>query len=167
MMRAIDVRDLMDNPGASRTVRVDEPVKGLHTELAEVPQDEPLSGDLTLEGVIEGVFVTGSVEGTMAMRCARCLKEFARPFDVEMNELFALHAGPDDDYAVGEDFTLDPEQLIRDSVVLSMPFSPLCKPDCLGLCPRCGGDRNLGECSCPEGIADPRWAALEDLFRQP
>lgn len=166
-MRAIDVRDLMENPGASRTVRVDETVEGLHTELAEVPQDQRLSGDLMLESVIEGVFVTGSVGGTMILRCARCLKEFARPFEVEMNELFPLRAGPEDDYAVGNDLTLDPEQMIRDSVVLSMPFSPLCKPDCLGLCPQCGGDRNRGECTCSDEIADPRWAALEDLFRQP
>jgi len=166
-MRAIDIRDLVENPGASKTVRVDETVEGLQTELAEVPQDQRLSGDLTLESVIEGVFVTGSVGGTMVFRCARCLKEFTRPFEVEMKELFALRASPEEDYAVGEDLTLDPEQMVRDSVVLSMPFSPLCKPDCLGLCPRCGGDRNLSECSCPEEMADPRWAALEDLFREP
>jgi uncharacterized protein len=43
-----------------------------------------------------------------------------------------------------------------------MPFAPLCRPDCLGLCSRCGGDLNLGECTCrPE--ADPRWAPLSGL----
>jgi uncharacterized protein len=101
----------------------------------------------------------------MAMRCARCLKEFTQPFDVEMHELFPLRAGPEDDYQLGQDLTLDPEQMVRDSVVLSMPFSPLCKPDCLGLCPRCGRDRNLGQCTCTEEVADPRWAGLEELFR--
>jgi uncharacterized protein len=44
-----------------------------------------------------------------------------------------------------------------------MPFSPLCRPDCLGLCPGCGGDRNLGECPGHE-TTDPRWAALEGLL---
>src|SRR5437773_2081868 len=75
--------------------------------------------------------------------------------------------GPEEDYELGEDLTLDPEQMVRDSVVLSMPFSPLCRPDCLGLCPRCGGDRNLGECTCSEEVVDPRWAGLEQLFRDP
>jgi len=164
-MRAIDVRDLVGSPGTSKTVRVDEAVEGLHMELAEVPGDQRLSGDLTLESVVEGVYATGTIRGTMALRCARCLKEFAQPFDVEMHELFPIRPGPEDDYELGEDLTLDPEQMVRDSVVLSMPFSPLCTPECLGLCPRCGGDRNLGQCTCTDEVVDPRWAGLEQLFR--
>jgi uncharacterized protein len=46
--------------------------------------------------------------------------------------------------------------------VLAMPFAPLCGPDCLGLCERCGGDRNLGECAC-EPEPDPRWEGLAGL----
>ena len=64
----------------------------------------------------------------------------------------------------GGDLTLDPEPLVRDAIALELPFAPLCSPTCRGLCPRCGGDRNLGECSCTEAI-DPRWAALE-RFRE-
>jgi uncharacterized protein len=52
--------------------------------------------------------------------------------------------------------------MVRDAVVLEMPFSPLCRPDCLGLCPLCGGDRNLGECPGHEE-SDPRWAGLGAL----
>lgn len=161
-MRSIDVRDLLDNPGAAKTVHVGEPVPGLQTELATVPEDAPLEGDLTLESVVEGIFVHGSVAGRYAMRCARCLKEFDRPFDVAMNELYVREAGPEDDYALAQDLTLDPEPMVRDAVVLEMPFSPLCKPDCLGICEVCGGDRNLGECPGHEA-RDPRWAALDIL----
>jgi uncharacterized protein len=162
-MRAIDVRDLLDNPGAARTVRLDEAVPGLHTELADVPEDAPIEGSLTLESVVEGIYVHGSVAGLFSMRCARCLREFRRDFDVAMDELFAREPGPEDDYALASDLTLDPEPMVRDAVVLEMPFSPLCKTDCLGLCPVCGGDRNLGECPGHDA-ADPRWAALEGLF---
>ncbi len=161
-MRAIDVRDLLEHPGAARTVHVDERVPGLHTELADVPEGAPLEGELTLESVIEGIYVHGSVAGRFAMRCARCLREFEREFDVAMDEMFAREPGPDDDYALGSDLTLDPEPMLRDAVVLEMPFSPLCRPDCLGLCPICGGDRNLGECPGHQAT-DPRWAALEGL----
>jgi len=164
-MRAIDVRDLLANPGAARTIRVDERVPGLHTELAEVPEDAPLEGDLTLESVIEGIFVRGNVAGRFTMRCARCLKAFDREFAVAMEEMFAREPGPDADYALASDLTLDPEPMLRDAVVLEMPFSPLCRPDCQGLCPICGGDRNLGECPGHEA-PDPRWAALEGLFDQ-
>jgi uncharacterized protein len=162
-MREIDVRDLVDRPGAARTVRLGEPVPGLHTELADVPEDVPIEGDLTLESVLEGIYVHGRVAGRFTMRCARCLKAFERDFDLALGELFVRQLGPDDDYALTPDLTLDPEPMLRDAVVLEMPFSPLCRPDCLGLCPVCGGDRNLGECPGHE-TTDPRWAALEGLL---
>ncbi|MGZ4108254.1 MAG: YceD family protein [Actinomycetota bacterium] len=162
-MNAIDVRDLLERPGSARRVRVEEPVEGLQTELAAVQPEAPIMGELTLESVVEGIFVTGTVGGRMTLRCARCLKEFEAEFDVAMNELYVREPGPEDDYALADDLTLDPEPMVRDAVVLQMPFSPLCKPDCLGLCERCGGDRNLGECTCGPDV-DPRWSALEALF---
>ena len=164
VMRAIDVRDLLETPGSSRTVRVEEPVPGLRTELADVPEDTPIAAELTLESVVEGIYVRGSLEGRFTMRCARCLKTFERDFDVEMTELVARDPGPDDDYALAPDLTLDPEPIVRDAVVLEMPFSPLCRPDCLGLCEICGGDRNLGECPGHE-VTDPRWDALDVLLQ--
>ncbi len=164
-MRRIDVRDLLEHPGSSRDVHVDEAVAGLSTELARVEEDTTVSGDLTLESIVEGVYVTGSVAGRMRLSCARCLKDFERDFDLEMHDLFVREAGPEDDYVLSPDLTLDPEPMVRDTVVLSMPFSPLCSQDCLGLCERCGGDRNLGECTCAESI-DPRWAALERFTPQ-
>jgi uncharacterized protein len=162
-MRTIDVRDLLDRPGSAKRIQVDEPVDGLRTELAAVQAEAPLEGELTLESVVEGIFVTGTVGGRMTLRCARCLKDFESEFDVAMNELYVREPGPEDDYALADDLTLDPEPMVRDAVVLEMPFSPLCKPDCLGLCERCGGDRNLGECTCGPDV-DPRWSALQALF---
>ena len=162
-MRAIDVRDLLDRPGSAKRVHVDERVEDMRTELAAVDAQAPIEGELTLESVIEGIFVTGTVGGRMALRCARCLREFEAAFDVDMNELYVRSPGPEDDYVLTDDLTLDPEPMVRDAVVLQMPFSPLCRPDCLGLCPRCGGDRNLGECACGPDL-DPRWAALGALL---
>ncbi|MBI4261014.1 MAG: DUF177 domain-containing protein [Actinobacteria bacterium] len=165
-MREIDVRDLLGHPGASREVGVDEAVEDLRTELAEVPADRPLRGSLLLESVVEGILVSGPITGHLATRCARCLTEIGeRPFTLEVRELYVVGAGPDDDeYAMDPAGSLDPEQMVRDAVLLSMPFSPLCRPDCLGLCERCGGDRNLGECTCSPQSADPRWAALDVLL---
>ncbi len=159
-MRAIDVRDLLERPGAARTVHVGETVPGLRTELAEVPEDSPIEGDLTLESVLEGIYVHGTVAGRFTMRCARCLKEFERGFDLAVEEMYVREPDPEDDYVLDPDLTLDPEPMVRDAVVLEMPFAPLCRTDCLGLCPVCGGDRNLGECPGHEE-PDPRWAGLE------
>jgi uncharacterized protein len=161
-MHPVDVRDLLGQPGASRQVTVTEPVEGLATEMARVPPEAPVRVDVLLESVVEGILVSGPVSGEISYRCARCLKPFTEGFTVEVTELFT--AGPRDEdeaYPLGKG-TLDLEPMIRDAVVLSMPFSPLCRPDCLGLCERCGGDRNLGECSCGPEI-DPRWATLGQL----
>lgn len=161
-VQAIDVRELLEHPGTSRAVRLSEPLPGLHMELADLPEEEKVEGDLLLEGVVEGVYVRGSVAAPIHLRCARCLKPFEQRVEVQLAELVPREAGPEDDYEITPELTLDPEQLVRDAVALELPFAPLCSPDCLGLCARCGGDRNLHECSCTEEI-DPRWAALEGL----
>ena len=161
-MHPLDVRDLLGQPGASRRVSVAEPVEGLATELATVPPDVPVRADLLMESVVEGILVSGPVSGRISYRCARCLTGFTQDFAVEVSELFARPAEEEDDaYPLGEG-TLDLEPMVRDAVLLSVPFSPLCRADCLGLCERCGGDRNLGECTCGPEI-DPRWAALSQL----
>jgi DUF177 domain-containing protein len=159
-MDAVDVRDLLGRPGSSREVHVADRVEGLATELAEVPT--PVRIDVLMESVVEGILVSGPVSGRMSFRCARCLKTFSKGFEVEVTELFAPAPAEDDEaYPLGEG-TVDLEPMVRDAVVLSMPFSPLCREDCLGLCERCGGDRNLGECACPPAT-DPRWSALDDI----
>ena len=156
-MHAIDVRDLTRSPGASRTVTVDEPVgEDLHLELATIPGDEPVHAELLLESVVEGILASGPVSGTMTLRCSRCLTAFARPLEVEVQELFTRGAGPgDDEYPLGPEGSIDPEPLIRDALVLAMPFSPVCRPDCKGLCERCGADRNLDLCRCAPEDVDP------------
>lgn len=159
----VDVRDLIGHPGLSRTVRVHGSIDGLGSEVATLKTDEAVQGDLLLESVVEGILVSGTLTSTLALRCARCLKEFERPIVVEVNELFALAPEPDDDdvYAIDAEGWLGPEQMARDSLGLELPFSPLHNEDCLGLCSVCGGDRNLGECPGDHPQVDPRWADLE------
>ena len=160
-MRPVDVRELIGRPGAVRTVSVAEPVDDLKTGLASMPGD--VGAELEIEGQEDGVLVRGTLRGSMTLTCARCLKTFDNDFRAEVSEGFVLYAS-DDEYGVAASGELDLEPLVRDAVILAMPFSPLCRPDCKGLCARCGGDRNLGECTCPEEDRDPRWAALDQLI---
>jgi len=163
-LAAIDVRDLVGHPGASREETIRGTVEDLATELARVPEDVPIQGELLLESVVEGILVSGRVRGTWTMRCARCLVEFDGTFDVALHELFVDRPVADaDDYPLDPETGLDPDQMVRDVVGVEMPFSPLCRPDCQGLCEVCGGDRNLGECPGHEQT-DPRFAVLADLF---
>ena len=163
----VSVRGLIGHPGASRTDVVRGTLEGLETELARVSEDSPLSGELLLESVVEGILVSGRVAGTWRLRCARCLTEFDGRFDIDMHEMFVLDPDPDgDDYPLDPDLGIEPDQMVRDAVGVELPFSPLCRPGCLGLCEVCGGNRNLSECPGHERI-DPRFAVLSELFPQP
>jgi uncharacterized protein len=163
VIEPIDVADLLGHPGASRQHRAAWPLEGLGTELARVRDDVPVEADLLLESVVEGILVSGKIHTTLTLRCARCLTGFERACIVEVHELFVVAPEADtDDYPLDPEGLLDAEQMVRDAIGIELPFSPLCRPDCQGLCPVCGGDRNLGE--CPGHVeVDPRWAALEQL----
>jgi len=161
----IDVRDLLGHPGASRRVRVRGGLDGLATELARV--EGPVGGELLLESVVEGVLASGELTGAFRLRCARCLVDLDRPFAIEVQELY--EAEPDAEgnaYRLSPDGSIEPEPMLRDVVGVELPFAPLCRPDCLGLCSVCGEDRNLGACPGHEET-DPRWAALGSLVLEP
>jgi DUF177 domain-containing protein len=162
----VDVRHLLAHPGESRRFELDRPVDGVRLELAGMPEAAAVRGDLLLESVVEGVLVSGPLRGPLTLTCARCLTEFEGSFEVDVRELFVApgrEVGPDD-YEVSAEGVIDLEPLVRDNVLPVLPFSPLHAPDCRGLCERCGGNRNLGECSCVDEPVDARWAALDSLF---
>jgi len=163
----LNVHDLIGHPGMARSIDLLGTLDGLATELVAVPDDALLGGPLSLESVIEGVFVAGSITGTWRVRCARCLTEETRPFTVEIGELVTTAAvgleNADDDGYTLVDEQIDIDQIVRDAIGVEMPFAPLCRPDCQGLCPTCGGNRNLGECPGHD-VIDPRFAVLSELL---
>jgi uncharacterized protein len=135
-----------------------------------VPEGALLVLDVRLESVTEGVLATGSVTGTVAGECGRCLSEFTDELAVDFVELFAYpHSATEettdaDEVPRIEGDHLDLEPVVRDAVVLSLPLTPLCRPDCGGLCPECGERFD----DLPENHThvqlDPRWAALAERF---
>jgi uncharacterized protein len=165
---AVDVRELLRKPGAHRHVVVRAPLDDLATPVASVPPDRPVTVDAEVESVVEGMLVTGKVGATAVVRCVRCLRDLDHEVEVEVRELFALEPGDDEDedegYAVLPDDRLPLDTMARDALVLTFPAFPLCRPDCAGLCPVCGADRNTVDCGHggSESI-DPRWAGLADL----
>jgi uncharacterized protein len=162
----VDVVDLLGSPGSTRRLSVREPVAGMSTAVAAIPEDRPVEATLLLESLVEGILVSGEVRGPELLSCARCLKPVEAELRLELRELFAPGATAEDDEYPVTDGSIDLEPMLRDAILLAMPFAPLCGPDCQGLCERCGGDRNLGECRC-EPETDSRWAALAGLEIEP
>ena len=162
---AVDVRELLRHPGAHKHVVPRAPLPDLATPVAAVPFDAPVTVDVEIESVVEGLLVTGTVTADVVLRCVRCLREVPERLAVEVRELFALdeRAAEDEGYAVLADDRLPLDTMARDALVLAFPSFPLCRSDCAGLCPECGADRNQTDCGHRPAAGDPRWAALAAL----
>jgi uncharacterized protein len=168
----LDTHELGRRPGSTRTERftVGAPAD-LGTVVIGIPEGSDLDLDLRLEAVMEGVLVTGTVRGQAVGECVRCLDEVTEPVDVALSELFvyperaaaAAEDGDEDEdlHELDGDF-LDLEPALRDAVVPMLPFQPVCRPDCPGLCSLCGA-RLADDPGHSHETLDPRWAALSGL----
>jgi uncharacterized protein len=118
------------------------------------------------------VVVTGQVESTVPATCGRCLEEFPVRVRAAVDLRFIPRPATGDHVELGSDDLdldfydrdeLDLAMLVESETALALPMKPLCREDCRGLCPVCGGNRNLVACACHERAPDPRLAALRDL----
>lgn len=165
----IDTRELGRRPGSQRTVSRTYPAPAdLRIDVIGVPQGSPVGLDVRLEAVMEGVLVTGSATVQLHGECARCLGAIEDITSVDLQELYVYdHVRTDDDEDQETrrlvDDLLDLEPLVRDTVVLALPFKPVCSDSCGGLCPECGARLSDDPDHAHEAPIDPRWAALQGL----
>jgi DUF177 domain-containing protein len=162
----LDTHELGRRAGAMKVVRASvEAPADLGISVIGVPPGSPVELDLRLESVVEGVLVSGSATVQVRGECVRCLGEISGELEVDIQELY-VYPGvePDDDLASRlEGDLIDLEPLLRDAVVLGLPFQPLCRDDCLGLCVECGANLNDDPDHRHEAHLDPRWDALRGL----
>jgi uncharacterized protein len=168
----VDTRELGRRAGLSRTVQRSAPVGSAFgvPDVIVVPQGTEVELDLLLESVVEGVLVTGAAAAPVSGQCSRCLDPTDDEIEVELTELYAYPDSTteattdEDEISRLIDNRIDLEPIVRDAIVLALPQVPLCREDCRGLCPECGGKwADLGPGHGHETI-DPRWAALVERF---
>ena len=159
----IPVANMLRRPGASREVQAEGVLADVRGPGAEVPADQPIAVDVTLERVSEGIVVRGTVTARWDAACSRCLVPVGGALAVRVGELYERRPLEGETYLLSEDDIVDLEPMIRDALLLELPAVPLCRTDCQGLCPTCGADHNLTTCDCTTAEPDPRWAALRGL----
>ena len=163
----LDTRELGRRPGTMRMVhRTIAAPAGLGTVVIGVPEGSDLELDLRLEAVMEGVLVSGTVSGCVAGECVRCLDVVDDEVVGDVQELYVYPgrtpAGEEEDELRElADEMIDLEPLLYDTLVPALPFQPLCRDDCPGLCSECGA-RLADEPGHAHASADPRW---DDLTR--
>lgn len=166
----IDTHELGRRVGAMKEIqRIAEAPDGIGTDVIGVPPGSSIEFELRLESVVEGVLVTGAAEVTLTGQCGRCLEPISFDEEIDLQELYLYpDKEPDDEEASRlEDDLLDLEPLLRDTVVLDLPYTPLCRPDCAGLCPDCGANLNADPDHAHDDRIDPRWAGLSGWTAEP
>jgi uncharacterized protein len=141
--------------------------KDMGTEVIGIPEGTELELKLRLEAVMEGVLVSGTVSGVAVGECIRCLEEVRLELDAPIAELFSypenrVAEDQDEERHEVEDDLINLEPVLRDAVVLALPFQPVCREDCPGLCSECGA-LLADDPGHHHESADPRWAALQGI----
>lgn len=163
----LDLRTLDLRPGEVRRVELPVPQAPLRFggQTYEVDPPEPVAR-LELQGAQGGVYLKLELTADVHGPCVRCLEDARLHVAVDASE-YHEPAGPDElrsDYV--EHGQVDVERWARDALVFALPGKILCRPECAGLCPRCGVRLEEGvehDCGAPE--ADPRWDKLREWGR--
>ena len=159
----LPIRDIAHRAGEMREQTLEVPAPEKWGEgLVAVAEGEPVVIEARLESVHEGILVSGEVDTEYTGICSRCLIDIAEGLKVEFQELFAYPGEEETDFEVQDDH-VDLETLVRDAIVLSLPFQPVCQPDCPGLDPATGERLTESTGSEPREPLDTRWAALQDF----
>ena len=116
--------------------------------------------------------ISGELFAPLVLECSRCLEPFHYPLDLRLSWVVRRVAAltpeeelPEEEFEIlPETQELDFTGRIRESIIFNLPAKPLCRPDCRGLCSRCGQNFNVRTCACRREGGDPRWDELRQLL---
>ena len=144
---------------------------------SEVDFIAPISYTLDLSRSDSLVIVAGRISVKVELSCSRCLERFILSLNPEFNislspaqfkdlpaEMELQKEDLDKEFYNGE--VIDLDAIIQHQIILALPFYPLCREDCKGLCSHCGVNKNQETCQCSDKeFVDPRLAGLKDFFK--
>jgi len=130
-----------------------------------------ITANLSIQQTETEYYITGVCAAKVDLECARCLESAIENISGEIDMIAIRENGSGERFADVEDVVeldvdeeLDFSEQVRQAIFASLPLKPLCKTDCKGLCPTCGGNRNETACDCKRDTHDTRWDALKGLI---
>jgi uncharacterized protein len=165
----VEIRSLLESLSASRALddSLDVPEVELGGQFYRF--DGPITFDITLTNTGAGIVASGSAKAGVLTSCVRCLCETCITVEADV-EGFYVRPGHEDEFPeeqelelIRDDSTIDLAPAIVQSIVVELPFAPVHDPDCKGICPVCGADRNASECGCVPAVAQSPFEVLKDL----
>lgn len=170
-MLKFNVAQLLLAPvGTTRSYDIEE-----ETFQADELEVRGLHGHILLTRLREDILLQGTLDAEVTLECSRCLEPYVQPLHMELELEFqpsvAVATGeplplPEDDtiFVIDSRHILDLTDAIREQVILNLPMRPLCREECLGLCPICGQNLNEGPCPGHSEEVDDRLAVLGRLL---
>ena len=180
---AVSVAQVASRPGQSKPIDIVFPApSGIGDDIVGVREGADVRVVGSFDSIVDGLVFTGRIEAPLTAECTRCLKPIDPDWTVNATLFFPYDApGADDGRGTGEVEIIagedeaedvyplssdgafaDMESPLRDTLVEALPLQPLCKEDCLGLCPQCGVDLNEDP-DHHHDVTDIRFAALEQF----
>lgn len=162
----MDLRPLQAERGATVVVTCHDRVA---SRVAEIPFDEPVDGTITLTNLGALLRIEGRLATSVGLACDLCATPFRHRLEAGVVEEVEWTGASEEATTIGLRVAadggpwLDVEALAREVLVLALPMVLTCRPDCRGLCGRCGADLRDGKCECDTPTIDPRLAPLAAL----
>lgn len=166
----INLSDVLTSEGKAEERQAEIELTQISCRMGTFPIMEKTPVSLTLKNLgMNKASIEGRAEITLAMNCDRCLKSVAQKITLHMIRQVTApdvrqEEKMDDEQNFMEGYQLDVDGLIKNECLMNLPMKILCKPDCKGICIKCGKDLNTGECGCDTFVPDPRMARIKDIF---
>jgi uncharacterized metal-binding protein YceD (DUF177 family) len=141
-------------PESGITLEEDEPPEIMGESRDRVAYKQPIHVRVSANCVGKTLVVHGKLSTTVRLECNRCLKTYDHPVEIQDYRFAAEVKG---------DETVDLTESIREDIILTLPMKRLCAPECKGLCPVCGRDRNVSECNCKTSGRPSPFSQLDSL----
>ncbi len=124
-------------------------------------------GTVTFSRTQQGLIIQGQFSARTEMNCVRCLEPYTGDMAWSLTDLFAFdqRSMSDSDLLVPEEGRIDLAPLLREYALLEIPIQPICRADCKGLCPQCGGNLNQADCGHRPEVDGSPFSALKDLIK--
>lgn len=167
MEMRLDISRLMKHPGSSMPFDLRESLENLQMGGERMDFTEPVHvrGECMFTG--KDFSVDGRITAHYTATCSRCTKDVAARLDIPFRALFSRQqqTQEDPDIYIFEGNVIDLGEMAVDELLTNAPIRHLCSPDCLGLCPVCGVDRNIQSCDCvPQNSRENPFVKIKDLI---
>lgn len=164
--------DWRDRDGVEQTLVATERWPSFNWQGQDIQFAKPVELNYKLQGQQTSLLISGTIRSALKLACSRCAEDFVLPINLQVNESIPLSLEDDQGepwdsaYLDREQEALDLSELGLQVILESLSLQPICRPDCKGLCTRCGQNFNQGNCKCLEEEIDPRLAILGTLLKK-